>query len=68
MIAQAGESTGDRKPLSFDPKNRDHWRELAKPVRLFTYGGGEPWGMWFVQCAQPWHLSIQPALREGLNA
>ena len=54
-------------PLTFDPKDREHWRELAKPVRLLTYGGGEPWGMWYVQCSKPWRLSVTPILREGLR-
>ena len=67
MSTRIGESTGDGEALSVDSRNHDHWRELAKPVRLFTYGGGEPWGSWFVQCVRPWRLSIQPALREGLS-
>ena len=57
-----------RAPLPFDPKDREHWRELAKPVRLLTYGGGEPWGAWFVQCAKPWRINVLPATREGRGA
>ena len=67
MSTRTTECTGDRKPLFCDPKSPDHWHELAKPVRVFTYGGGEPWGSWFVHCTKPWRLSVQPALREGLN-